>query len=103
MKWAEAMDSCGRKLNESERKDLTTIQTCEDFKRDIIQLEQSSAQAIPESSLLEKLGPTVQSIFDFIALLTASLSARLAPTALVWGLMSLLIRVRTYFNSRKGL
>lgn len=86
------MARCEEQLNENEREYLKSIQTYEDFKKNLATIEDSVAQAAG-STLLHKLGPLLNPLFDFVALLTASLSSRLAPTAVVWGLMSLLIRV----------
>lgn len=93
MRWTEAVALCEEHLNENEREYLKGIQTFEDFKKNIATIENPIAQAT-ESTLLQKLGPLLNPLYDFVALLTASLSSRLAPTAVVWGLMSLLIRVR---------
>lgn len=95
------MASCEEHLNENEREDLKSIQTYEDFKRTIATIENSIAQA-SGSTLLQKLGPLLNPLYDFVALLTASISSRLAPTAVVWGLMSLLIRVRLRSRSHQS-
>jgi hypothetical protein len=91
MKWTEAMTLCEENLNESEREDLKSIRTYEDFKSHLTIIDNPIAQAAG-STLLQKLGPFLKSFTNFVTLLTASLSSRVVPAAVVWGFMSLLIR-----------
>ena len=80
------------RLVADELNDLKSIQTFEDVKMNLIEIE---TPTVPSTSavLLQRLNPIINHLCEFITLLTASLSAPLATTALVWGLMTLLIRV----------
>lgn len=94
IKWAEAIALCEQHLSETEREDLKSIQTLEDLKKAIASVEAPIAQTT-EPALLQKLGPLLHALCDFVALLTTSLSSHPTPTAILWGLVSLLIRVRS--------
>lgn len=91
-RWMEATALCESKLNEEELGFLGRIKTLEDFKRSVSSL-QSSIQQLDSSVLLQRLLPLLEPFIGFITLLAAYISSSSVETTMMWGMMSLLLRV----------
>lgn len=88
------MASCEANLSEEERSYLNGIRTYDDLKRTVQQFEPSVSQSTGPT-LFQKLAPILNPLMGFVTLMAALLNGSAVETAIVWGLMSLLLRVKS--------
>ncbi len=91
------MTLCEGNLSEPEHAYLEKIKCYQDFKQNVTAVEKSLARPA-SSTLLQRIAPVLDPLTSFVTLMTACLSGSAVETALVWGLMSLLLRVYTYLG-----
>jgi hypothetical protein len=90
-KWNEALKICELNLSEGERAYFQHIKSFEAFKENLskIEVQQQGGQ-----SILQKTASIFEPLLSFATLLAACLSSSTVETAIVWGLLFLLLRVR---------
>ncbi|KAJ4253831.1 hypothetical protein NW762_010226 [Fusarium torreyae] len=95
-KWAEAMKICELNLSEAERAYFRHIGSFEAFKQNLnnIDVRRQSGQG-----LLQRVALVVDPLLSFATLLAACLSSSTVETAIVWGLLFLLLRAASRTES----
>ncbi|KAJ5729079.1 Tetratricopeptide-like helical [Penicillium malachiteum] len=90
-KWQEAHETCVERLNDSDRRYLSEIETCNDFKAKIPELKDGFSHK-SKDAILNDLAPFISQMRNFLALLAVSTGSTPLQTAMVWGIMSLVIQ-----------
>ena len=94
-KWHEALASCRQYLGDSDFDQLNRVDSCEQLLGDLSDF-QDAMNHVSGPSLVQRLRPSLDPLRNFVTLLAASLGTTTIQTALIWGLMSLVIHVRLH-------
>jgi hypothetical protein len=86
------MAVCKENLSDSDRAFLSSIETLDDCKGTIAQLQCRSTQS-NGASIFQQVSPILDPLFHLVTLVTACLTKGNIQTALVWGLITLVVRV----------
>jgi hypothetical protein len=92
LKWNEALAICRKNLNDEDEAQLDQIKTCDALLDSLAQFEES----IPTpriTPLGQLLCDSLQPLRSFVTLLAAALGSTTIKTAIIWGIMSLVIQV----------
>jgi hypothetical protein len=93
IKWNEALEVCRQNLNDQDEEQLDQIKTCDDLLESLSVFQTMIVHTKP-TSLSQLLYDSLQPLRSFITLLAAALGSTTIQTAIIWGIMSLVIKVR---------
>jgi hypothetical protein len=91
-RWQEAWEICRRTLNENDLQFLNEIKDSKDFK-DSIERMSIDFVNVSKNGLINQLNSSLGSIQNFLTFLAVSMGSRPISTAIIWGLLSLAVRV----------
>jgi hypothetical protein len=94
--WKVAISRVTELLRDQGMKYIDGIRNFEDFKKSVDRLQQAmgrSASVDESPHILPFIDRLLNSLLSFISLIASYLGGSIVETAIIWGLMSLLIRV----------
>ena len=91
-KWREALDTCHKCISESKFEKLKQIDSSDKLLADLSDFKHA-VDGTSGPNLVQRLRPALDPLRSFVTLLAASLGSTTIQTAIVWGVMSLLIHV----------
>ena len=86
---------CCQNLSDDDHQQISRVESCEDLISSLSGVQQKMTQKTGPG-LVHQLRPSLDALRSFVTLLTASIGSSTVETALIWGIMSLVIHVGSH-------